>query len=112
MSRPTHGLRDWLLQRISAVYIATFVIYCMARLALQPVAGFQQWHDWLRHPLMAVASAGFIIALLLHSWVGMRDVVLDYVHALGLRLAALSLVGLILTGCGLWALRTLLMLPG
>jgi len=105
-------LRDWLLQRISAVYVAAFVIYCMAHVALRPVTGFQQWHDWLRHPLMAIASAGFIVALLLHSWVGIRDVVLDYVHTLSLRLVALSLVGLVIIGCGLWALRILLPVAG
>lgn len=108
VSRPTHGLRDWLLQRISAVYLAGFLIYFMVHLVLQPVHSFQQWHDWMRHPLMAIASAGFIVALLLHGWVGMRDVVLDYVHALSLRLAVLSLIGLVFIGCGLWALRTLL----
>ena len=112
MSRPTHGLRDWLLQRISAVYLAGFLAYFLAHIALQPVHSFQQWHDWMRHPLMAITSAGFIVALLLHGWVGMRDVVLDYVHALSLRLAVLSLIGLVLIGCGLWALRILLPVTG
>ena len=112
LSRPTHGLRDWLLQRISAVYLAAFLAYFLAHIALQPVHSFQQWHDWMRHPLMAITSAGFIVALLLHGWVGMRDVVLDYVHALSLRLAVLSLIGLVLIGCGLWALRILLPVTG
>jgi len=112
LSRPTHGLRDWLLQRISAVYVAAFTLYCLTHIALQPATGFQQWHDWLRHPVMAVASAGFIVALLLHAWVGMRDVVLDYVQALSLRLALLSLIGLVSIGCGLWALRILLPVAG
>lgn len=112
LSRPTHGLRDWLLQRICAVYLAGFLVYFMAHLVLQPVDSYQQWHDWIRHPLMAVASAGFIVALLLHGWVGMRDVVLDYVHALSLRLVVLSLIGLTFIGCGLWALRILLPATG
>lgn len=112
MSRPTHGLRDWLLQRISAVYLAGFLVYFMTHFLLQPPATFQQWHDWLRHPLMSIASAGFVLAVLLHGWVGMRDVVLDYVHTLGLRLTVLSVIGLVLTGCGLWAIRLLLVNPG
>jgi succinate dehydrogenase / fumarate reductase membrane anchor subunit len=112
LSRPTHGLRDWLLQRICAVYLAGFLVYFMAHLVLQPVDSYQQWHDWIRHPLMAIASAGFMVALLLHGWVGMRDVVLDYVHALSLRLVVLSLIGLTFIGCGLWALRILLPATG
>jgi succinate dehydrogenase hydrophobic anchor subunit len=35
--------------------------------------------------------------------------VLDYVHSLRLRLLVLTLIALILTGCGLWALRILLL---
>jgi succinate dehydrogenase / fumarate reductase membrane anchor subunit len=112
LTRPTHGLRDWLLQRISAVYLAAFLFYFIAYIALQPVHSFQQWHGWMRHPLMAIASSGFIVALLLHGWVGMRDVVLDYIHTLSLRLTVLSLIGLLLVGCGLWALRTLLPVAG
>ena len=48
------------------------------------------------------------LAVLLHGWVGMRDVVRDYVRRLWLRLLLLSLIGLLLTGCGLWALHILL----
>jgi succinate dehydrogenase / fumarate reductase membrane anchor subunit len=58
---------------------------------------------------MNIASAGFIIALMAHAWVGMRDVILDYLKPVGLRLAVLSLTGLLLAGSGLWALRSLLL---
>ena len=57
---------------------------------------------------MIIATALFIVAVLVHGWVGMRDVVLDYVHAISLRLTILSLIGLTLISCGLWALRVLL----
>lgn len=109
MSRPTHGLRDWLLQRITAVYLACFLLYLMLHFFNQPRPTFQQWHAWITHPVMSVASAVFILALLVHGWVGLRDIVLDYVHTLRLRLLMLTLIALMLTGCGLWALRILLL---
>jgi len=108
LSRPAHGLRDWLLQRISAVYLAGFLVFFLLHLALSPAPGYETWHAWFAHPAMAVASAAFILAVLLHGWLGMRDVVLDYVHRLWLRLLLLSLIGLLLTGCGLWALHILM----
>ena len=61
---------------------------------------------------MTVASALFILAVLLHGWVGMRDVVLDYIHSLRLRLTVLSLIALIFIGCGLWALQILMRAAG
>lgn len=109
MSRPAHGLRDWLLQRITAVYLACFLVYLMLHFTRQPRPDFQQWHDWITHPAMSVASAAFILALLVHGWVGMRDIVLDYVHTLWLRLLVLTLIALMLAGCGLWALQILLL---
>ena len=112
LSHPTHGLRDWLLQRLSAVYLGAFLVYLMVHFYLQPQHGYQQWHDWLTRPVMSVASAVFILAILVHGWVGMRDVILDYIHNLGLRIVVLSLVGLVLVGCGLWALRILLLASG
>jgi succinate dehydrogenase / fumarate reductase membrane anchor subunit len=39
---------------------------------------------------------------LLHAWVGVRDVVLDYVHPLGLRLAVLGAAVAGLVFLGLW----------
>jgi succinate dehydrogenase / fumarate reductase membrane anchor subunit len=108
LSRPTHGLRDWLLQRICAVYLAGFLVFFMLRIVLKPAQNFQEWHAWFAHPAMTVASTAFVIAVLMHGWFGMRDIVLDYVRKLWPRLLLLSLIGLLLTGCGLWAVHVLL----
>ncbi len=109
VSRPTHGLRDWLLQRFTAVYLGCFLLYLMVHFYNQPQHDYQQWHDWIRHPAMTIASAAFILALLVHGWVGMRDVVLDYANTLRARLLLLSLIALVFIGCGLWALQILLL---
>ena len=108
MSRPAHGLRDWLLQRLTAIYLGLFLIYLLVHFLLQPQHTFQQWHNWVTQPFMVIATALFILAVLIHGWVGMRDVVLDYAHAISLRLTILSLIGLTLVGSGVWALRVLL----
>ena len=39
----------------------------------------------------------------------MRDVVLDYVQTLRLRLLVLALIALVFIACGLWALQILLL---
>jgi len=46
--------------------------------------------------------------LLIHGWVGLRDVTLDYIHHLGLRLMVLTLTAVLLIGCGFWAVRILI----
>jgi len=107
VTQHTHGLRAWLLQRASSIYLGGFLVYVSGYLLSRDEMNYPQWQAWLSHPLMSVASAAFVLAVLVHGWVGMRDIILDYVHVLGLRLLLLSLVGLLLAGCGLWGLRIL-----
>jgi succinate dehydrogenase / fumarate reductase membrane anchor subunit len=44
---------------------------------------------------------------LLHAWVGMRDILMDYIKPTGLRLALEVLVILVLVGCAGWAVQIL-----
>ncbi|MDH3559464.1 MAG: succinate dehydrogenase, hydrophobic membrane anchor protein [Gammaproteobacteria bacterium] len=112
MTSHTHGLRTWLLQRFSGVYLAVYLVYVIASAMRQGSYSYAEWHTWLVHPVMSIATAGFILAMLAHGWVGMRDVILDYVHGLGVRLLLLTLIALTLVACGLWALRVLLLAAG
>ncbi|MBZ0071229.1 MAG: succinate dehydrogenase, hydrophobic membrane anchor protein [Thiohalobacteraceae bacterium] len=107
MSRQAHGLRAWLLQRFSAVYMAVFLPYVLIHWLAAPAHEFSDWQRWLADPLVNLASGLFLLSILIHAWVGMRDVVMDYVHATGLRITLFALVALTLTGCGLWMLRLL-----
>jgi succinate dehydrogenase / fumarate reductase membrane anchor subunit len=112
VSSHTHGLRSWLLQRLSGIYLAVYLVYVIASGMQHGRYSYVEWHAWLVHPVMSIATAGFILAMLAHGWVGMRDVILDYVHPLGVRLWLLVLIGLTLIACGLWALRVLLVAAG
>jgi succinate dehydrogenase / fumarate reductase membrane anchor subunit len=112
VSRPTHGLRDWLLQRLTAIYLACFFVYLLVHFLLQPPHNFQEWHDWMTRPAMIIATALFFLAVLVHGWVGMRDVVLDYVHVISLRITILSLIALTLIASGVWTMRILVQVSG
>ncbi len=57
---------------------------------------------------MALASTFFLLSLILHAWVGGRDIILDYVHPFGARITMLCLLGAFLILCALWAIRILL----
>jgi succinate dehydrogenase / fumarate reductase membrane anchor subunit len=108
MSRQTLALRAWLIQRMSAVYLAGFVVYLIAHFLSQASSDYATWRAWLAQPAVALAGSGFFVALALHGWVGVRDIILDYVPALGLRLLLLALSGALLAASGLWAVRLLL----
>jgi succinate dehydrogenase / fumarate reductase membrane anchor subunit len=103
------GLRPWLIQRLSAVYIALFIVYVAVTVAVSGDTGYQQWRSWLFHPANTIATGLFIIALLMHAWVGMRDIVLDYIHNTLLRMLAFTLIIVVLAASGLWSAKILLL---
>ncbi len=109
MSRTATGLRAWVVQRASAVYLGLFLGYLLVHWIVAPPADYAAWQAWVGHPVMGTALLGFVVALLLHAWVGMRDILIDYVQPTALRIALLAAVGLGLLACALWAAVVLLL---
>ncbi len=101
------GFRPWLFQRISAVFMLVFLLYFMLTLASCPPADYVAWREWIAHPVMWMASAMFFSSLFLHVWVGLRDVILDYIHNVLVRLILLVGLGTFLISLTLWVFRAL-----
>jgi len=107
MSRQAGGLRAWVAQRITAVYLGLFLPIAVIALLLAPPTDHQAWRELLAHPWVMALSGLAVLSLLLHAWVGMRDILIDYVKPFGLRFALLVLLFFALAGQGIWALRIL-----
>ncbi|MEW6332310.1 MAG: succinate dehydrogenase, hydrophobic membrane anchor protein, partial [Pseudomonadota bacterium] len=58
--------------------------------------------------IVRLAWGLFILSLLIHAWIGMRSIYLDYLHPLWLRSGVSLLTALGLLALGLWAARILL----
>ena len=106
------GLRPWEVSKLTklqtSVYMAIFSVATVITLVVTPISGYQDWLSLMAQPVVAAACSLFVIALLLHSWVGIRDVILDYVPSLTLRLMLLSLLGAWLILLGMWSVKILL----
>lgn len=102
-----YGLRGWLAQRISAVVMAVYTIVLVVALAAIRPADYATWKTLFGHGLMRVATLLFIASVLLHAWVGMRDILMDYVKPTGLRLALHVAVIVLLVGYAGWATQIL-----
>jgi succinate dehydrogenase / fumarate reductase membrane anchor subunit len=109
MSRQASGLRAWVFQRITAVFLLLYFPYLILTLASSPPADHAHWIAWLSRPGVSIGLLLFFAALLLHAWVGFRDAVIDYVHPIAARVTVLSLLGFGLVACGLWALKVIVL---
>ena len=110
MSWRAQGFRAWLLQRLTAVYMAFFLVWLLTYLALYPPANFEAWQAVAGSVVGLMTFSLFFIALLLHSWVGVRDIVIDYVHYAAARLIVLNLLMLFLISMSVWITYILLSL--
>ncbi len=109
MSRRASGLRAWVLQRVSAVYLGLCVLYLLGHFLLNRPSDFEQWRGWVADPAVGLGLMLFFAALMGHAWVGVRDMLIDYVRPTAVRVTLLTLVGFGLVACGFWALEVLLM---
>lgn len=97
------GLRAWLLQRVTALYLLGFIAWFGVRSVLAPPASYEAWRAWMQSTGPRLATLLFFVALTLHVWVGLRDIVIDYVKPFALRLAALAAVAGGLAATLAWA---------
>ncbi|MBI5722115.1 MAG: succinate dehydrogenase, hydrophobic membrane anchor protein [Burkholderiales bacterium] len=82
-----YGLRDWLSQRVTAALMALFTLALLVQVAWPGRRlGYDLWAGIFAAQWMKVLTFAVIVALGWHAWVGMRDVLMDYVKPVGVRL--------------------------
>jgi succinate dehydrogenase / fumarate reductase, membrane anchor subunit len=102
-----YGMRDWLMQRITAVVMVVFFLIVLISALISPDSGFKWWSGLMAYPVMQVLAMVTFIALAWHAWVGMRDIWMDYVKHAGLRLTLHIVTIAWVLACLLYAMRVL-----
>jgi len=102
-----YGLRDWLSQRVTAVVMIVYTLLFVIVLTRLPVFDHENWKALWAMPVMRYATVLFMLSLLLHAWVGVRNIFMDYIKPLGLRLTFHALAILSLVWYGVWSVQIL-----
>ena len=103
-----YGLRDWLAQRVTAALMAIFTVLVLAQVIFSkgPV-GYDLWAGIFSAQWMKALTFTVIIAMLFHVWLGMRDIWMDYIKPVGLRLALQVFTIVWLVACAGWGIQVL-----
>jgi len=96
------GLKDWVIQRVSAVVMAVYIIALALYLIFNPDLSFAEWHGLFSQTWMQIATLIFIASLLFHAWIGIWTIFTDYVKPYVLRSILNVLVILMLVSCFFW----------
>lgn len=81
-----NGVHDWLLIRASAIVIVLYVIYILGFLATAGEITYPVWRDFFALSITKVFTLLTLLAILVHAWIGMWQVLTDYIKPLALRL--------------------------
>jgi len=102
-----YGLRDWLSQRVTALLMALFTLVVLLQLLLPGELGYDRWAGIFAPQWMKVLTFVVILSLGYHAWVGVRDILMDYIKPVGARLLLQVLAIAWLAGCTGWAVQVL-----
>jgi len=102
-----YGLRDWLIQRITAVLMAVYIVALVGYLLMQPSLDYDVWTALFSNQLVRTFSLLFLLGMFYHAWIGIRDIVMDYIKPAGVRLMIHVLVILTLILYAIWSVQIL-----
>jgi succinate dehydrogenase / fumarate reductase membrane anchor subunit len=102
-----YGLRDWLSQRVTALVMALFTVALVVQVLLPGPMGYEKWASIFSAQWMKLLTFVTILALLVHVWVGVRDILMDYVKPVVVRLLLQVATIMWLVGCAGWTIQAL-----
>ena len=102
-----YGLRDWAVQRVTGGIIAVYAVFFLAVLFAQPALDFITWRSLFQHTWVRVPTFVCLLAVYVHAWIGMRDIIMDYVKPTTLRLCLHVVVIVFLFAYTIWTVQIL-----
>ena len=82
-----YGLRDWLAQRITAVVMAGCTLVFLGVLLAGGPLTYASWKALFTKGPMPFIALLFAVSALIHAWIGMRDILMDYIKPTAIRLS-------------------------
>ncbi len=102
-----NGLKDWYLQRLSAVLLVIYFLFILGYIIGHHPLDFPTWYALFHHTASKIITVVALFALIVHAWVGMWTVFTDYVTCKIIRLTLISLMILAFVAYFVWAIEIL-----
>jgi succinate dehydrogenase / fumarate reductase membrane anchor subunit len=102
-----YGWKDWLAQRVSAVVMAVYTVLLLAIALWNGGFDYALWRSLFANSAFKLATFVFMLALYWHAWVGVRDIWMDYIKPVGVRVTLEVLTFLALVAYVGWTIQIL-----
>lgn len=97
-----NGLKDWLIQRVTALYFGIYIVFLGVFILNHPALAYHQWQELFAHLGFKIATIIALVAFALHAWIGIWTVTTDYVKCVCIRLTVQAIVAFVLMGQVIW----------
>ena len=102
-----YGLADWLAQRITAVLMTLYTLLVLGALLWHGGFDHAAWRALFSSQVVRIATFLFMVSLAWHAWVGMRNISMDYVKPLAIRIPLQTAIVAALVGYLGWTIGVL-----
>ena len=101
------GVRDWLVQRISAVLLLAYIIVLAILILKQTSLNYASWQQIFSPTWFKIASLIAILSVCMHAWVGVWTIFTDYVNYSIVRFVLMLISVIALVGYFVWCIQIL-----
>ncbi|HEX8788467.1 MAG TPA: succinate dehydrogenase, hydrophobic membrane anchor protein [Telluria sp.] len=102
-----YGVRDWLAQRVTAVVMVIFTVILLVTFLTGQNFTYEGWAGLFARQWFKLFTMVTLFGLFYHVWVGIRDIWMDYVKPVGIRLTLQIATVLWLLACAAWTVQIL-----
>lgn len=102
-----YGWKDWVVQRITAIVMAVFTLVLLGVVLWNGGMDFALWKALFANTAWKAIVFVTMLSLLWHAWIGVRDIWMDYVKPVGIRLTLQVLTVLALVAYVGWTIQIL-----
>jgi len=107
MSLGGTGLRDWLVQRYTAVFLGIYTLFLVGFVLMHNELTYEDWLALFASPFMQICTLFALVCVAFHAWVGLWTVLTDYVKPLFLRYLLEGVIIFTLFGYVVWGIFVL-----
>jgi succinate dehydrogenase / fumarate reductase, membrane anchor subunit len=102
-----YGLKDWLAQRVTAIIMAAYTVILLVKFFMLKDFSYEEWTGLFAQQWFKLLTFVVLMSLFYHAWIGMRDIWMDYVKPVSVRLFLQVATLVWLVGCAGWTIQIL-----
>lgn len=102
-----YGVKDWLAQRVTAIVMVVYTVILLGTFLTAQNFTYEGWAALFSRQWFKLFTAVTFFGLFYHVWVGVRDIWMDYVKPVGIRLTLQIATVLVLIAYAVWTVQIL-----